>query len=312
MKTAVLGSGGIGGFLGGALAKSGEDISFIARGRHLEALRSQGLSVDSVSLGKFQLKVKATDKASDIGAVDLVLFCVKSYDTETALQQIRPLIAKDTTAVLSFQNGVDNEDKIAQAVGQEHVLGGAISVESYIAEPGKIVQAAGPWSIAMGEMNSTLTPRAKSIHAALVKARLKCDLSDRIQEVLWRKFIFLCAIAGVCSVARASIGEVLGYQPTRDLYVASMREIEAIAKARGLKLAEDIVTRTLAQADGMDKSTKPSMLRDLERGKRLEIDALSGTVSRLGRQFAIPTPVNDFICASLKLQDSKARSLAKS
>lgn len=160
MKTAVLGSGGIGGFLGGALAKSGEAISFIARGRHLDALRSQGLSVDSVFLGKFQLKVKATDKPSEIGAVDLVLFCVKSYDTETALQQIAPLITKDT-AVLSFQNGVDNEDKIAQAVGQEHVLGGAISVESYIAEPGKIVQAAGPWSIAMGGNELHVDPACK-------------------------------------------------------------------------------------------------------------------------------------------------------
>lgn len=304
MKIAVLGSGGIGGFLGGALGKSGEDVSFLARGNHLDAMRNRGLSVESVSLGNFQLKVKATDKPSDIGTVDLVLFCVKSYNTETAVQQIGPLIGRDT-AVLSFQNGVDNEDKIAQVVGQEHVLGGAISVESYIAEPGKIVQAAGPWMIAMGEMDGTVTPRAKSIHGVLVKAGLKCDLSDRVQEVLWRKFIFICTIAGVCGVARASIGDVLGFQPTRGLYVASMREIEAVAKAQGVKLAEDIVTRTLAQADGMDKSAKPSILRDLERGKRLEVDALSGTVSKLGRQFSVSTPVNDFIYASLKLQDAK-------
>jgi 2-dehydropantoate 2-reductase len=302
MRVAVVGSGGIGAFLGGGLARSGQDVSFLARGKHLEAIRSQGLIVESVSLGNFQLKVKATDKPTDIGTVDLVLFCVKSYDTETALQQIGPLIGKSTT-VLCFQNGVDNEDEIASAVGKEHVLAGAIFVESYISKPGKIVQSSGPWRIVIGEMDGTITRRAKLIHEALEKAGLKCELSNRIQEILWEKFLFICATGGICSISRASLGQVLEFQSTRELYVSSLREIAAVAKAKGIKLADDIVARTLTRADTVNKATKPSMLRDLEHGKRLEVDALNGTVSRFGRELSVPTPVNDFIYATLKLQD---------
>jgi 2-dehydropantoate 2-reductase len=154
----VLGAGGIGGFIGRAVAKSGHDVSVIARGKHLEAIRDRGLTIESVLLGKFQSKVKATDRPSDIGPVDLVLFCVKSYDTEMALQNISSLIGKDT-AVLSFQNGVDNEDKIARVVGKARVLAGAISVESFIAEPGVIKQTWGPVTMTMGELDGDVLSR---------------------------------------------------------------------------------------------------------------------------------------------------------
>ncbi len=310
MKIVVFGAGGIGGFLGGALAKSGEDISVIARGSHLQGIRDRGLTVESVSLGNFRCGVKATESPSDVGVADLVLFCVKSYDTEQALQNISPLIGEDT-AVLSFQNGIDNEDKIAQQVGKNHVLAGAISIESFIAEPGVIKQTWGPTLMAMGELDGTITSRAKRIQAALINAGLKCDLSNRILEVLWEKFLFICPTAGVCSVTRASIGEIMAFEETRGLYLAAMKEVEAVARASGIGLAHDVVQRTVAQAGRVDKSTKPSMLRDLERGKRLEVDALSGSVCRLSRQFSVPTPVNDFIYASLKLQDVKAAGASR-
>jgi len=300
----VLGSGGIGGFLGGALTKSGNDVWFIARGSHLQAMREQGLSVDSIALGKFNVKVKATDKPSDIGNVDQVLFTVKSYDTESALQQTRPLVGKDTI-VLSFQNGVDNEDKIAEALGKEHVLAGIISVESYIAEPGKIAQTMGPVRMAIGEMDGQTTSRAKMVHEAFVKAGLKCELSDHIEQVLWEKFLFIVGTGGVCSISRASIGEILAFEPTRQLFIAVMEEVEAVAKAKGINLPNDIVTTTLATSGKMKKGTKPSMLRDLERGKKLEVDALNGTVSSLGHQLSVPTPVDDFIYACLKIQDQR-------
>lgn len=251
------------------------------------------------------MRVKATDKPSDIGPVDLVLFCVKSYDTEKALQVFGPLIGNETV-VLSFQNGVDNEDKIADAIGKIHVLAGAISIESFIAEPGLIKQTMGPMMMAMGEMGGEITPRATKIHTAFTNAGLNCELSTHIQQILWNKFLFICATGGVCSVSRASLGEVLGFDATRELYISVMKEVEAVARAKGIDLAADLVSRTLAQADGMNKSTKPSMLRDLERGKRLEIDALNGSVSRFGRQLSVPTLINDFIYASLKLQDLKA------
>lgn len=304
VKFAVFGTGGIGGFLGAALARSGQDVSFVARGKHLDAMRKNGLSIQSVSLGNFRVKAKATEKPSDIGVVDVVLFCVKSYDTEATLQEIGPLIGQNTV-VVSFQNGIDSEDRIGEALGKGHVLAGAIAVESYIAEPGKIVQSAGPWMITVGEMDGSVTPRVNSIRDAFVSAGLKCEVSAAIREVLWQKFLFITPTAGVCSVSRSSIGEVLGFQPTRELYVASMKEIEAVARAAGVKLAADATTKTLEQVGEVNKSTKPSMLRDLERGKRLEVDALSGAVSRLGRELHVPTPVNDFLYASLKLQDSK-------
>lgn len=307
MKIVVLGSGGIGGFLGGGLARSGEDVTFMARGKHLEAMQTDGLKVKSVALGEFQLRVKATDKPSNIGNVDLVLFCVKSYDTAAALEQVNPLIGKDT-AVLSFQNGVGNEDVIAERVGREHVLAGVISVESYISEPGKISQTMGPMRMAIGEMTGGVTPRARSIQDAFVRAGLKCDLSSKILDVLWEKFLFICATGGVCSIARASIGEVLGFQPMRAVYVAAMKEVERVARAKGVNLNAEIVSRTLAQSDGMNKSTKPSMLRDLERGNRLEVDSLNGAVSRFGRQLSVPTPVNELIYACLKLQDLRVSS----
>jgi 2-dehydropantoate 2-reductase len=304
LKIAVIGAGGIGGFMGGALAKSGQDVSVIGRGKHLEAIRDRGLIVDSISLGKFQTKVKATDQPSDVGVVDLVLFSVKSYDTETALRSIGPLIGDDTT-VLSFQNGVDNEDKIADAIGSTHVLAGAISVESFIAEPGLIKQTSGPMRFVMGEMTGEITDRARKINTASTDAGLKCELSNRIQEILWEKFLFICAAGGVCSVTRSPIGDVIDYEQTRELYGSVMKEVEAVARAKGIKLASDIVPRTLALK--VSKSMKPSMLRDLELGKRLEIDALNGSVPKFGRQVSVPTPVNDFIYATLKIHDLKAK-----
>jgi 2-dehydropantoate 2-reductase len=304
LKIAVMGAGGLGSFLGGALARSGEDVTLVTRGDHLRAIRDRALIVESLALGRFEVRIKATDKPADIGPVDLVLFCVKSYDTGKALQAIGPLIGDDAL-VLSFQNGVDNEDKIADAIGKGHVLAGAISIESFVAEPGLIKQTMGSVMMAMGEMGREVTPRARKIRTAFVNAGLKCELSDGIQEILWNKLLFICATGGVCSVTRASLGEVLGFEETRELYIAVMKEVEAVARAKGIDLAQDLVSRTLAQADGMNKSTKPSMLRDLERGKRLEIDALNGAVSRFGSQLSVPTAANDFIHATLKLQDLK-------
>jgi 2-dehydropantoate 2-reductase len=311
LRIVVIGAGGIGGFLGGILTKSGEDVTVIARGNHLQTIREKGLIVESVSLGNFTCNVKATESPSDIGAADFILFCVKSYDTEEALQNISPLIGEDTT-VISFQNGIDKEERIAQKVGKEHVLAGAIFIESFIAQPGVIKQTWGP-RIAIGELDGTITARAKKIHTVLTNAGLKCDLSNRILEVLWEKFLFICPTAGICSVARATIGEIVEFEETKELYLAALHEVGRVARATGVNLASDIVQRTVAQAEHADKSMKPSMLRDLERGKRLEVDALNGSVCRYGRQLSVPTPMNDFIYALLKVQDLKAaRALQES
>ena len=304
MKIAVLGAGGIGGFIGGALAKAGEDVTLIARGSHLQTIREGGLRVESVSLGNFECTVKATNNPSEVGPVDLVLFCVKAYDTDSALETIGPLIGENTI-VLSFQNGVDNEEKIAEKLGKARVLGGAIGVESFIAHPGLIQQTWGPVMFAMGEMDGSITPTTKKIHASFTNAGLKCELSNCIREVLWEKFTFICPIAGVCCVARASIGEVMAFEAARNLYLTAIREVDAVTRAHGVHLVDDIVERTFAQAVRAYKRTKPSMLRDLERGKRLEIDALSGTVCRLGDELSVSTPVHGFIYASLKPQDDR-------
>jgi 2-dehydropantoate 2-reductase len=231
LKIAVIGAGGIGGFLGGALAKSGQEVVVIARGSHLQAIRERGLRIESSALGNFTSNVKASDNPSQVGVTDLILFCVKSYDTEKVSESMIPLVG-DETAVLSFQNGIDNEEKIGRKVGLQHVLAGAISIESFIAEPGVIKQTWGPTLMAMGELNGSVTERAGRIHAAIAETGLKCDLSNHIVEVLWQKFLFICPTAGICSVTRATIGEMMGLRETRDLYLAAMKEVEAVARGR--------------------------------------------------------------------------------
>jgi len=299
-RVAVLGAGGVGGFFGGRLARHGADVTFIARGAHLAALRATGLRVSS-HYGDFVVdRVQATNDPAEVGRVDYVLVCVKSWDTPAAAQLARPMVGPET-AVISLQNGVENEDQLAAVLGAEHVMGGLAYIIARIASPGSIEQIGPTAKAIVGERDGRRTPRGEAFAAEAQAAGIDLDLSTGIESEIWRKFLYICAFSGTCTVTRSSLGPVLEDPDTRALFVACMDEVKALADAKGIQLESDVVQTQLSRADGFSPSVTPSMLADLERGNRLELDWLNGTVARLGKELGVPTPANEFIYTALKL-----------
>lgn len=299
MRIAILGAGGVGGYYGGLLARGGQDVAFLARGAHLAALREEGLQVESVH-GDFRVHpAEATDDPAEIGPVDLVLVAVKAYDLEAAAQAARPLLGAET-AILPLLNGLDADRRLAAVLGPEPVLAGLTHISSSLAAPGLVRQISAVRRITFGERDGTMTPCAGRIAAALASAGIEVVLSDKIEVALWEKFLFIASISGVCCLARRPMGVVLGTPETHQLYLQALREVEAVARARGVALAPDLVERTLALSGGFAPETRPSMLVDLEAGRRLELEALNGAVVRLGRAVEVATPVHSVTYAALK------------
>lgn len=298
MRWLVMGAGATGGYVGGRLAAAGIPVTFVARGAHLAALQEHGLRLHS-RLGDLHLPVHATDRPADTGPVDVVLFAVKSYDTEAAMTQVADAVGPDT-AILCIQNGVDNEERLATRFGAERVLGGAIRIEATIAAPGVIVHSSpfarlefGPWAGPAG-------PREQTMLADLTRAGIDAALVEDARRAVWEKFLFLCPAAGVTSVTRATIGEVLSCPESRELFRQAVAEVAAVAAARGVDLGDDAVARTMAFVDGLPPAMRTSMQRDVEQGRRIELDALSGTVVRYGQAAGVPTPAHAFLYAALR------------
>lgn len=298
MRIAVMGAGGVGGYFGARLAQAGNEVTFIARGRHLEALRAKGLALKS-PLGDAQLKVRAVESPADAGAADVVLFAVKLWDTESAAQAIRPLVASGGMAI-PFQNGVESIERMAAVLGPERVLGGAAYIAARIAEPGVIVQTGTMARLRFGAVLPAQRPAAQAFLAACKAAKFDCELSNDIVRVLWEKFVMLAPVAGATTVTRSPIGVVRADPDTRWLLEAAMRETWAVGRKRGVALAEDLVAKTMGFLDGMPAEMKSSMLGDLEAGGRLEAPWLSGAVARMAREAGIEAPVNRAIYAALK------------
>jgi 2-dehydropantoate 2-reductase len=298
MKIAVMGTGGLGGYYGGLIAKAGFDVSFIARGEHLKAIQQNGLKVVSVQ-GEFLVPVKATSEPSEVGPVDLVLFCVKSYDTEVAARSALPLVAGGGS-VLTIQNGIDNHERIRATIGNANVLPGAAFIASEIAKPGIIQQSAGPRKIVFGEVDGKRTERAEQIHEVMSSAGINCELSDNISKVLWEKFIWICGMAGANCLTRLPMGEIVRTPETREMFREIMEEVTKVAQAVGVSIKDDYVNQQMDFADHLEKNATSSMFRDLMASKRLELQALHGTVVRLGNEHGIPTPTNKIVYAALK------------
>ena len=305
-RIAVIGAGGVGGYFGGLLAKSGQDVRFLARGEHLRALRERGLRVRSVH-GDFELpSVHATDRPEELGQADLVLFTVKTYDTERAAAQVRPAV-RPGTAVLTFQNGVDNPERIDHVLGAGTAMGGTVHIETTIAEPGVIAQTSPMRRVVFGEMDGRRTERAERVRAAFDAAGLEPTLSDNIRKALWEKFLFIVGMSGLTTLTRSPVGEVLAVPELREMLAQAFAETAAVARAERVELDPDPVGRMMAFAHNLKPSMKSSMQRDLERGRRLEVESINGTVARLGAKQGIPTPVNACIYACLKLEDLRAQ-----
>ncbi|HYA05233.1 MAG TPA: 2-dehydropantoate 2-reductase [Xanthobacteraceae bacterium] len=307
MKIAIMATGGVGGYFGARLAAAGEDVHFIARGAHLAALRANGLKLKSAN-GDLHLKpVSATDDPAAIGPVDIVLFAVKQYDTAIAANLIKPLISADS-AVISLQNGMDKDDRLRAILGSGNVMGGAAYITgAEIAAPGVIAHVGKVARIVFGEFDGRSSPRAERFHAACKKAGIDATLSTDINKELWAKFALLAPFSGVGSVIRKPIGPILADPDTRKLFLDAIAETVAVAKAKGVDLGSDFVARQSTFSATIAPDAKASMLLDLEHGRRLELDWMSGAVARFGDDLGVPTPVHHVLYAALKLWANGAR-----
>ena len=299
MRIAVMGTGGTGGYFGGLLARAGEEVTFVSRGPHLEAIRQNGLAIKSVLAGDFTFAATATDNPGDIGPVDCVLFCVKAYDNAEAAEQIRPLIGPETM-VLSVQNGIDNEEQLGNAIGAEHIVGCVSLVSSTIESPGVIAQTGGPGKIILGEMQGGTSPRTEALQSTMQNSGITAELHTDIQTALWQKFLAICGVNGVTALTRLPMGDILACTETRNLMRGTMQEVEAVARAKGVNLPEECVDQSMDFFSSLEPSIRGSMYYDLAAGRRLELDILNGTVVRMGREHEISTPNNFAIYAALK------------
>jgi len=307
MKIAIMGAGGVGAYYGGLLAQAGHDVVFIARGAHLLALREKGLRVNSV-LGSFNLSaVRATDDPSEAGAADLVIVATKTYHTEEAARAIRPMITPGTV-VVSLQNGVDAAERIGTVVGKDHVMGGATWLSAAIEAPGVIGQYSQFRRIVLGELDGRITSRAEAVAEAFRPTPAKVELVTGISQVLWTKFVFISAISALGGLTRVTLGAYRQVPEARAALVEAMSEVAAVARARGVDMERDIVSKTLAFIDSADPDIKPSMQRDIEAGRVSELESMIGVVVNLGRELGVPTPVMQFAYAVLEPSYLMARN----
>ena len=304
MKVGVIGAGGTGGLYGAMLAESGEEVSLLARGAHLEAIRKHGIKVKRPTSKDIQVKLEATSKPEDIGPVDLLLFCVKNYDTQEVLPQLLPML-KDETVVLSLQNGVEKEETMGRVLGKEKVLGGTTFVNSFVLEPGVIMDAGNVRRIVFGELDGRITNRAQRIDSAFSKAGITSVLSRNIRKDIWLKFIRVCSYGGMILITRSTLQEIIDFPETRKLYLDALREGEAVARGMAIDIDPGTADVIFEDTSKNAKYANMSMLADLEKRKRTETDWLNGAIVRLGRRIGVPTPIHEMISASIGLMDFK-------
>lgn len=299
MKLAVYGTGGVGGYFGGRLARSGVDVTFIARGDHLKVLRERGLRVRSVH-GDFALAgVTVTGDPAEVGPVDYVLVTVKSAQTADVAARLGPLLHQHT-AVVSLQNGVDNEEKLAAALGDGHVVGGAAYIFATIAEPGVIDHTGGPTSLTIGEWTGGTSERLERLVAACHGASFGAEQTATIRLTLWAKFAFICAMAGTTAAIRLPIGEIRSAPAARELFRRLAAEVCDVARAEGIDLPDDLPGRYLGVIDGLEAGSYSSLYHDLTHGNPMELDALLGEAGRRGATAGVATPMSDALYAVLQ------------
>lgn len=306
MKIAVMGTGGVGGYFGGRLARAGHDVTFIARGAHLDALRAHGLRVDSTA-GDFVVSpVHATSDPGEVGTVDAVIVAVKSWQLPGAAQALRPMIA-DETVVLPLLNGVEAADVLSQAVGPGRTLGGLCRILAAIEGPGHIRHAGMEPSVVLGELDGAPSERARRLHAAFAEAGVRTTLADDVQVAIWEKFMLIATWSGIGAVTRAPVGVWRALPGTRALAEAALREVQMLAQARGVNVATAAVARTLEFIDGVPQGGIASMQRDIMQGRPSELEAQSGAIVRLASEAGVSVPTHAFLYHTLVPQERAAR-----
>jgi 2-dehydropantoate 2-reductase len=298
MKIAIIGTGGVGGYYGALLARHGQQVTFFARGAHLEAIRRNGLQIKSLH-GDFNIQpAHAVETAEGVGTVDLVLVCTKTYATQTALSLLEPLLAPQTV-VISLQNGVDAAQRIGTVIGMQHMLGGTTWLSSAIESPGVIRQVSRFHRIVLGELDGRLSDRLEAVAQVFRPTGITLEVTGDIHKVLWTKFIFIAGVSGIGALTRLDLGAYRSVPETRRLLSGLMAEVEMLARQQGVNLDPDVLVQTLAFIDNAAPHLKPSMQRDVETGNLFELESIIGVIGRLGSDCGLPTPIADMIYAAL-------------
>ena len=298
MRIVIMGAGGTGGFFGAKLARAGEDVTFVARGEHLRAIQEGGLTVRSVTDGEWTVRTAARERLDGQPPADLVLFCVKSFDTETAAEAIRPVVGP-ATGVLSIQNGVDNEDKLAAMLGPGHVIAGIAEVFAVIEAPG-VIRHSLLGRIRFGEADGKESTRTRAFLEACGRAGIPAELASDPLRMLWEKYVFLVAQSGMSALTRCPAGVLRAIPETRAMYGRLLDELVRIGRAVGAGLDEGLAEALLGRLDSLGAGAYSSLHHDLAHGKPLELEALQGHAIRLGAQHAIPTPTLAAVYAGLR------------
>ena len=307
MKVAVIGVGGVGGYFGGLLARAEHEVTFIARGAHLEAIKKNGLRVESQMDGTFTAPGLATGDPAEAGEQDLVLFMVKMYHNADAVRLLEPMIGPETV-VLTLQNGIDNGDILAEAVGESHVMIGSAYLEGRISEPGVVTQA-GPGIAAFGEMKVGITRRSENLLQRFQEAGWNVNLHENMPGMLWKKFAYIAGSAAVCAAANCVYEEMRTKPETRALIQSAVEETLAVGRARGAPIMSDSLSWAMDSLDRFPGQGRASMAKDFTDQRPVELEGLTGTVVRMARELDIPTPTNDFLYAILKPSAARIEAL---
>ena len=298
MRIVVAGSGGVGGYFGAKLAKAGEDVTFVARGKHLEAIRANGLQIRSAVEGDWSVKASAVESLEGHEPADLVLFCVKSFDTEQAAKMLWPVVG-DHTGILSLQNGIDNEDKLGRVLGADHAMGGVAYIFSNIESPGVIAHHQ-LGRIVFGEMDGRTSDRSTAFADACRRASLAIDVTPRIRKVLWEKYVILVALAGTTSVTRLPVNFIREVPETYRLWELQVEELLALAAADDAGLDADVMDKCASFLRSLAPGNYSSLYQDLVQGRHLELEALHGHAVRLGERLDVPTPTLSAVYAAVR------------
>ena len=298
MNIAVMGAGGVGGYFGGLLARAGNDVTFIARGPHLEAIRRNGLRVESGNDGTFTVPGTATDNPAEIGPRELVLFTVKMYDNDAAIRAIGPLVGPETI-ILTLQNGIDNGERLVDTYGPERVMIGSAYLEGRISEPGVVTQG-GPGAASFGERSTGITERGRRLLEVFQVAGWRVELLENMTGMLWKKFAYLAGSAGVCAASGCTYGELRSVPETRAAIQDAIAEALDVGEASGAPLEPDSLEWSMNALDNFPASGMASLAKDFAENRPVELEGLTGTVIRMGQQYGVPTPVNDALYAVLK------------
>jgi len=299
MRIAIMGAGGVGGYFGARLANAGYEVAFVARGRHLRAMKERGLHVTS-ALGDVRVpRPVASDDPSTMGWFDVVLFAVKLWDTESAATAIKPLLAAGGV-VIPFQNGVESIERVGAVVGEAQVMGGAAYIAAKIAEPGVIAHTGTLARLRFGTILPAQQPAAEALLVACRRAGIDAEIVADIRQALWMKFVFLVALSGLTAATRQPIGVIRADPDLRATLEAAMREAWTVGRARGINLPDDFIASQMAFADGLPAEMKASMLHDLDAGNRLEAPWLSDAVARMAKESGLSAPVNATLYAAVK------------